>query len=159
MPVYIKKSKKGEIFYYCVYYDGPKRVWESFGPSPEGKKSAQARDLEIKLRKKRGTWHNGESGSIAFAELAQIYINERHIELNNKTRDEILRTLSKYVLPVIGKKYLNNVAMNDWSRIQQEMIENGASARTVNTYFRYMSRIWRWAVVNEYVKENPWRNR
>jgi hypothetical protein len=53
MPVYTKNGN-----HYCVYYDGPKRIWEAFGRGDDAKKAAEARALEIKLIKKRGNWQN-----------------------------------------------------------------------------------------------------
>lgn len=50
MPVYTKKD--GCI--YCVYYEGKKRIWESFGRGKEALKAAGLRDLEIKAKKIKG---------------------------------------------------------------------------------------------------------
>jgi len=39
--------------FFCVYYDMGKQVWEPFGRGKEAKQQAEARDLEVKLRKER----------------------------------------------------------------------------------------------------------
>ena len=49
----VVKKKDGRWF--CVYYDDTgKQVWKAFGRGPEAKKAAQAFDLEIKAKKKKG---------------------------------------------------------------------------------------------------------
>ena len=47
MPIFTKKN--GLI--YCVYYDKGKKIWESFGRGVDAKRAAEARDLEIRLKK------------------------------------------------------------------------------------------------------------
>jgi integrase len=156
MPVYIKNRD----LIYCVYYDSGKRIWEPFGRGPDAKKAAEARDLEIKLRKKRGQWNiSNQRNSIPFIELAQAYINHRKIDLSSKTREGILRMLTKYVLPVIGTKTIHIINLQDWNKIQDKMMRGGAGPRSINTYFKYMNKLFKWSVVNEYLEEHPWKNR
>jgi integrase len=165
MPVYEKKGR-----YYCVYYDGPKRIWEPFGNDPDSKRGAEARDLEIKLKKRRSQWYlTARSHTIMFSELAQIYIDVRKTELSIRTLEEILRTLSNYINPIIGTKFINTIDMRDWNKIQQRMMQGvpredpekqkPAGNRSINKYFQYISKTFDWAVENDYLTENPWRKR
>jgi len=155
MPVYTKKG-----LHYCVYYNNAKRVWEPFGRGPVAKKAAEARDLEIKLQKKRGQWNNpGSISSVTYSELAQTYMDHRKIDLSAKTRHEIFQMLTRYVISPIGNKPVNTITMRHWNKIQDSMIKNGAGARTINTYFRYLNKIFKWGVANGYLKENPWKDR
>lgn len=156
MPVHTKKN--GLV--YCVYYDGSKRIWEPFGRGPEAKKAAETRDLEIKLKKRRGQWHvTGQTHSISFNEFAQAYMNHRKIDLSPRTLDGIFWMLIKYVIPVIGNKSICNINMQDWNRIQEAMTEKGAGSKTINTYFKYLNKLFKWSVANGYLKEHPWKNR
>src|SRR5574340_298800 len=93
-------KKDGRIA--CVYTDSDgKQQWEYYGRGADARRAAEAKDLEVKLKKKRGTFWQG-SGASPFRDIAQEYINYRQTELSAKTREEILRFLTLYVLPVIG---------------------------------------------------------
>jgi len=157
MPVYQKRGR-----FYCVYYDGPKRVWEPFGEGPAAKAQAEARDLEIKLKKRRGQWREqAVHSSLVFRDLAQMYLEARATEIAANTRDCILRTVSKFALPYIGAKPITSINLEDWQRIQTKMIEDGLKNRTINTYFTYLSRIFTWAVDENdgLLTDHPWRKR
>lgn len=158
MPVYTKKD--GRIF--CVYYDGPKRVWEPFGRGPEARQAAETRDLEIKFKKKRGQWRTSPRvSSLLFVELAQFYIDTRARDLSANTKDGILRALATYALPVIGAKPITQITMDDWWRIQEKMTGRGISNQTINTYFVYLSKIFTWAIEEneDLLAEHPWAKR
>lgn len=154
MPVYEKKGR-----WYCVYYDGPKRVWEPFGPGAKGRSEAELRDLEIKLSKKQGRWQAGVSDTITVNELCQLYLMNRQADISIRTAREIARTLTRHILPKIGEKQIGSVSIRDWDDIQAALVAGGASARTINIYFIYVNKIWKWAASRGYIKDNPWRNR
>lgn len=156
MPVFTKKN--GLV--YCVYYDAGKKVWEPFGRGVDAKRAAEARDLEIRLKKKRGQWNaHGISSSLSFDGLAQIYIDHRKIDLCPKTIEEVLRTLVNYIFPVIGYKPIHIINIQDWNKIQEKMVDAGLSQDSINKYFRYTSKIFTWAVENDYLDDHPWRKR
>ena len=156
MPVHTKNN--GLV--YCVYYDGSKRIWEPFGRGPDAKKAAEARDLEIQLKKKRGQWQTtGQMHSISFNDLAQAYMDHRKIDLSPKTREGILYALAKYVLPIIGNKPIHSINLQDWNRIQEAITDNGAGSKTINTYFKYMNKLFKWSVTSGYLQEHPWKSR
>ncbi len=158
MPVYTKKS--GLI--YCVYYSNGKRIWESFGRDPDAQKAAEARDLEIKFKKKKGQWRSDSyPSSLTFHDLTQFYIDTRKTELSENTKDGILRAVATYALPYIGKKPINRITMSDWWKIQDKMIRRNVSNTTINTYFVYLSRILSWAIEEneDLLDEHPWRKR
>jgi len=156
MPVYQKRGK-----FYCVYLDGKRRVWEPFGNGPQAKAQAEARDLEIKLQKKRGQFRETPKQGINFQELAQLYLDHRQTDLAERTRQDIMFALTKYALPLIGLKPITGVNMEDWQRIQARMIEAGLKNRTINKIFAYVSKIFSWAVdENDHLLEDhPWRKR
>jgi len=157
MPVYQKRGK-----FYCVYLDGKRRVWEPFGDGPQAKAQAEARDLEIKLKKKRGQWYQNPRLSIDFHTLTQIYLDTVGPTLSESTRDGIFRALSNYALPLIGPKPIADINMNDWHQIQDGMLKAGLKHRTINTYFAYLSRVFTWAIDENqppYLEDHPWRKR
>lgn len=154
MPVYTKGKNV-----YCVYYDGKRRIWEPFGQGPEARKKAEARDLEIKLKKARETWEVGRSGYAIFEDVAQAYLDARCIELAPATTRDIALILTKYVNPEIGLTNIGAVTLRDWNKIQKAMVDNGAGNRTINKNFRYLNKIFKWAVTNGYVDTNPWEPR
>ena len=156
----IQTKKDGRIF--CVYYDKGKQIWEPFGREKTAKKAAQARDLEIKMKKKQGTWYKKSHGSpLTFHELAQQYLHIRANQLSTKTMDEIIRVLTNYALPVIGTNYLPTITMDHWWQIQEKMTARHIKNRSINTYFVYLSKIFTWAMdENEDLLEiHPWQKR
>jgi len=156
MPVHTKKN--GLV--YCVYYDNGRRVWEPFGRGPNARPSAKARDMEIKLEKQRGQWAPIAWG-ISYGRLMEQYIIARRRELAPKTWDGILRAVTQYANPVIGKVPINQINMNHWHRIQSGMIDREIKNRTINTYFKYISWPLTWAVNenDDLLKEHPWTKR
>ena len=156
----VVEKKDGRFF--CVYRDERgAQIWESFGRDGGAKEAAEERDLVIKLEKKRGEWKTTPHGSLTFAELAQQYIDNRYVELGSKTVEEILRTIAIYALELIGTKYVSQISMSDWTRIQARMVRNKLSPVTVNKYFQYMNKVFKWGEVNlpGQVKSNPWQKR
>lgn len=150
MPVYQKNGLN-----YCVYYQGSKRVWEPFG---EDRDAAEARDLEIKLKKKTGQMRNAPASRTTFVDLVRIYTESRKNELSENTMDGILRTVGTYAGP-IGKKPINRITMEDWRKIEQKMIRRQIKNRTINTYFVYLSNILQWAVEDGILENHPWKRR
>jgi integrase len=156
MPVFTKKN--GLI--YCVYFDAGKKIWEPFGRGHGAKQAAEARDLDIRLKKKRGQWDAvGSSYALSFSELVHIYIEHRKIDLSPKTIKEILRTLANHILPFISNKLLPMINIQDWNKIQGHMVNAGVGARSINKYFQYASGIFSWAEENLYISDHPWRKR
>ncbi|MCX5818417.1 MAG: site-specific integrase [Deltaproteobacteria bacterium] len=138
---------------------GGRVVSEYFGHGLADKQAAAERDLEIKLEKKRRPVQPRDIGVLTFEELAQTYINARHVELSPKTVAEILRTAARYALPVIGSKPITRISMAHWSEIEKAMIARNVTARTINKYFQYFSRMFGWAVERDYLKDSPWARR
>lgn len=157
----VDKTKDGR--WYCAWRDPrpPRKVLrEYFGRGENAEKSAQLRDLEIKRERISNPKNTRLFGdSISFHDLAQDYINTRHVELAASTISEILRTAAKYALPVIGNLPANRVTIADWTTIEQNLIARGVKARTINKYFQYLSRIFEWAGEREIIRDNPWRRR
>ena len=158
MPVYAKPD--GRIF--CVYYNGRQRVWEPFGRGDDARAAAEVRDLEIKLKKKRGQWQAmAPVNPLTFEDLTQSYIDAKSRELSRNSRQGILYTYKTYARPVIGNKPLTSITLDDWQKIQQGMIQRKIKNRTINTYFKYLSGILTWAIEEneDLLHEHPWHKR
>jgi integrase len=156
----VQQKKDGRFF--CVYYDLGKQVWEAFGRGIEGRRAAEVRDLEVRLKKRKGTWAKRSTAlPMKFCELAQQYISVRANALAERTVDEISRVVATYALPVFGQKYCNQVTMDDWWRIQDVMVARGAKNQTINKCFTYISGVFRWAVDENdgLLDEHPWGKR
>jgi integrase len=155
MSVHTKKDGR----HFVVYYDDRgKQAWESFGRGPDAKKRAEIRDLQLQLAR-RQTVRPARGGSLTFAELAQAYITARQIELADRTRSEILGMLARYALGPIGAVPVGCITIQDWDRIQGDMVAAGLGPKTINIYFSYINRLFTWAVAHEYLPDNPWRRR
>jgi integrase len=152
----VQTKKDGRHF--VVHYNTGKQIWEPFGRGDRALQAAKCRDLELQLQKIRGDARPGMP-SIPFQALSQRYIEARVSDLSGKTRHEILSFLSRYVLDPLGQKPIGDIRMHDWTEIQNRMIAAGAGNRSINTYFRYLNKIWRWAVEQGYVQTNPWTGR
>lgn len=154
-------QKRGR--WYCAWRDpaqNGKIVTEYFGFGVEAERAAKKRDLEIKMAKLAiGPRLAGDAP--LFRELAQDYINARHVEIGDKTRDHILRTTTKYALPVIAGKPANRVTMADWTEVEKIMIARKVKARTINKYFQYLSKIFTWGMERypEVIRDHPWNRR
>jgi len=157
MSVVVKKN--GLI--YCVYQVDGKRTWEPFGRGPAAKRDAQLRDMEIQRRLILEEKGFRPTSSLTFFDLAQLYMAARQRELADHTRDGILRCLSTYALPAIGNVYINRVTMDHWRQIQSLMVAKNIKNRTINTYFKYISHVFTWAIdENDGILErHPWEKR
>ncbi len=62
-------------------------------------------------------------------------------------------------MPAIGNKQINIINIQDWNKIQESIVEAGVGPRSINKYFQYTSKIFTWAVENEYINDHPWRKR
>lgn len=156
----VNRTKDGR---WRVAYRGRNGKWtgEYFPGTDSGKQAAHIRDLEIKLLKQTGAFHPPVTPLDAetFSDLCQAYIAVRRAELSEKTRQEIMRTLAVYALPVIGGKYFRHISMQDWTGIEKNMIDRGITARTINKYFQYISRVFSWAVERDLLPAHPWAKR
>lgn len=156
MPVYQKNG-----LFYCVYYDGSKRIWEPFGRDKGARESAEARDLEIKLIKKTGQLGSSRYPSqTTYLDLYQMYMQSRKSEIAANTADGIARTVATYAAP-IAHKPINQITMGDWRRMQAKMLRRGVKNRSINTYFIYLSGILTWAIEenNNLLLVHPWAKR
>ena len=153
----VHEKKDGRIF--CIYYDNGKPVWEAFGRGPDAREQAETRRLEIELAQKKGTWKNTTRSGITFKALANDYIYSRQKELADGTREEILRAVNKYAIPAFGNNDISSITIRDWTAIHDKSIEDGADVNTINTRFRYLNKIFKWAVSQKLLKDNPWQDR
>jgi len=155
MSIYTKKDGRITVYYYA----NGKKEFEYFGRGPEALKSAQLRDLEIKLRKKRGSFLVGSKSGILFSVLAQEYLNARAIELSDTMLDAVTRTLTVFALPEMGDKSLSAISIEDWNRIEHNLLARNCGAKTINKYFQYIQKVFSWGIQRGYLVEHPWRNR
>jgi len=153
-------TKKGNV--YCVYRDSQgKQIWEPFGKGTKALLNARERDLEI-ARKKQHSPALISANDLSFISLFNSYIQKRDIELSGNTIDQIYNTVTVYADPVIGKKQVRHINIDDWFAIQERMTERKISSRSINKYFQYLSKIITWGINN--IQElrsmpNPWSNR
>lgn len=156
MSVQIKKD--GRVF--VVRYENGRHIWEAFGRGAEAVASARAYDLERQIKNLRGeTARSYGAPAASFGEIAQLYINARQKELSDKTRGEILRLLSRPQIENLLTKNINDITLLDWIKIQDKFLDRGTGNRSINIYYRYLSPILRWCVANQFLTENPWRDR
>jgi len=149
--------KDGRVVVY--YLVNGQRQYEYFGRGPEAMKSARLRNLEIKLRKRQGLFHVTARGAIAFSILAQEYLDARAIELSDGMLDAVTRTLTVFALPEIGQKSVSAITIEDWNRIERNLLARDCGAKTINKYFQYIQKVFSWGIQRGYLVEHPWRSR
>ena len=156
MSVIVKKNR----YVYCVYLSDGKQKWEPFGLGPDALIAAQTRDIEIKKLKR--DFRPVPVDDLTFVELFNLYIKKRKVELSTKTVEEIFNTTGLYASPVIGKKYVRRISIDDWYAIQDRMTARGIAARSINKYFQYLSKVLSWGINNLgelRTMPHPWGNR
>jgi len=143
---------------YCVYYNGKKRKWEAYGRGPKAREAAETRDLEIRLKKRRGAFSPASSG-ITYQTLFELYTSAKQTAFSPHTWDGILRAVSIYAKPIRAVP-INRIGMEHWYKIQEAMIARRVKNRTINTYYKYISWPITWAVTEAgLLDQNPWRKR
>jgi len=154
----VQKKKDGRVF--VVYREGGRQVWEAYGRGRQAEVQARARDLELKLAHLYGERRGAAAGPApTLAEIAQLYVNARQTELAERTRMELLRLLCRPELADVLTRPAADLGLYDWMTVQNRLLAGGAGNRTVNTYFRYLSPIFRWAVAHQLIPRHPWRER
>ena len=154
----VQKKKDGRVF--VVYREGGRQVWEAYGRGRQAEVQARARDLELKLAGLCGERRSASPGPApTLAEIAQLYVNARQTELSERTRRELLRLLCRVELADVLARPAADLTLYDWMTVQNRLIAAGAGNRSVNTYFRYLSPIFHWAVAHRLISRHPWRER
>lgn len=156
----VQQKKDGRWF--CVYYQDGRQIWEAFGRDPDAKTRAMTRDLEIKMAKLRKQPRAPMSGQILpFKELFQLYLSTRSHDLRDNTRDGIIRCVTRYAYPVMQNVPISQITLDHWRRMEAVMVSRGIKNRTINTYYKYLSNILQWAIIDNegLLNRHPWTRR
>ncbi|MCD6398955.1 MAG: hypothetical protein J7L08_03460, partial [Candidatus Aenigmarchaeota archaeon] len=152
----VVKKKDGR--YFCVYYDDQgKQVWKSFGRGAEAKKAAQAFDLEIKAKKKKGIAITS-SRKIDITNLAQEYLDTKRKALHPSVIRAVRFLINEIVSPVIGGKNIVSLTKKDLLTIIKKLEDRGLSQSSINRYITYLNAILNWGVQNDFISFNPFAN-
>ena len=151
----VVRKKDGR--YFCVYYDDSgKQVWKAFGRGPEAKKAAQAFDLEVKAKKKRG--YSIETPlKIDITNLAQEYLNAKGKTLHKHTINSIVFMINEIAAPILGGRNIASLAKKDLLPFVRKLEERGISQATINRYISYLNAILNWGVQHEFIPFNPFK--
>ena len=131
---------------------------KTFPRGPEGKRKAEALDLEVKLRKKRGEALSDKeerSGGIYLDELGQVFLDaKRAIGMSLKTRGEYARLLNKHFVPALGDRPVAELTTQDFLRVVDKDFP-GRSQVTRSRYLSLMKVMLNYAVDHGLITENP----
>ena len=158
----VKQLKDGR---WTVYYrdETGKQRWEYFGRGRSGQEDAEARDYDIKARKKRRQALTEDPGQATLPEICQAYLD--HLKASGaspKFRKELSELLKNHILPLIGTIPPDHINDADIARVVDyyRNRDNPASQATINRYLRYLRTIFRFGISREMMSKNPlasWR--
>ncbi len=126
------------------------------GKGREGKRLAEALDLEIKMRKKRGEDLSGMiSNDPYLGEIAQAYFDVKKLE--GKSEDWIKQWATNFnnnFLPTLNQIPASQITMQFLNRF---MLDNYGhrTVATRNRYFGYLRAMFSFAVENDYIEKSP----
>jgi len=143
--------------WFCVYYDETgKQIWKAFGRGSEAKRAAQAFDLEIKAKKKRGL-KIAQTYRIDITELAEKYLEAKANQLHPHTLQGIVFLIDKIVSPILGGKNIHSLTKRDLLPVVKKLQERNLSQASINRYLTYLFAILNWGVNNDFIQFNPFK--
>ncbi|MBW2064301.1 MAG: tyrosine-type recombinase/integrase [Deltaproteobacteria bacterium] len=150
-------TRKKDGRYFCIYYDDTgKQVWKAFGRGPEAKKAAQAFDMEIKAKKKKGLSLT-KTSKIDITNLAKEYLNVKGKSLHKTTLRSILFLINQIIYSTLGGKEIVSLTKRDLLQVRRKLERRKISPATVNRYFSYLNAILNWGVQNDFIDFNPFK--
>lgn len=136
-------------------FDGVKHS-RTFGKGPEGKRLAEAFDLEIKMRKKLGEDLSSMiSDDPYLGEIAQAYFDAKKVEGKfSKNMKSWVTNLNNNFLPTLGKIPVSRMSQRYiMSFILKNYGEHEVATR--NRYLGYLRTIFNFAIDNGYIEKSP----
>lgn len=143
-----------------------KQRTKTFPAGKEGKKEAQAFDLEIKFQKKLGNEPQPRS-KLYFDQLAQMYLDDRKLHGASQSFVETLKILMNggkdpdapskgRWLEFLCKKPVAEFTYPDMVEFGQRYQDRSQATR--NRYLSYLKTIFAWGLRHDLLKDNPLKN-
>jgi len=147
----VKKTTDGRWYVTYRHLDDVKR--EYFGRGPGAKDKAEARDLEIRLLKKRKSF-TPRPQAMFLDRLAQLFLDDaRARNTSDRWRDEFARLLNSKILPNLATKPVDRLEYEDIQKLYEAW--EGRTPATINRYLGYLRAVFRFGIKHGMTSKNP----
>ncbi|TIH19272.1 site-specific integrase [Marinifilum sp. JC120] len=132
-----------------------KQKTQTFGKTTQGKRNAEAFDLEVKLKKKLGEKINPHHDDMYLDELTQLYIDQKKCEGKaGRWLKDFAFILNYHILPELGTVPVNRLTQKKIVRFMMSRYADN-SPTTRNRYMSYLKIIFNFGVDQGYTEQNP----
>lgn len=152
MSVHMRKNNET---YFVNYQKNGKRTTKSFGKGPDAKRAAEAFDLEIKAKLKRGDQTPTFTQDVYFNELAQYWINAKKAQgVKGQWLKDWVNIMNKNFLVELSRVPIDMLTQNTINQIINDKYEDCAQI-TRNRYVSYLKVMFNFGLEQELIKRNP----
>ena len=118
------------------------------------RRTAEKVAKEINLRIIAGTFQLGPDEQVkTFKEYADIFLS--HCTVKPGTKYEYVSMLNRHILPVFGKKPVDNITRLDVKNFLKKKLADGLTISTVNHYKACLCNVFDCACDDEAIPNNP----
>jgi len=141
--------------YFVNYPKNGKRTTKTFGKGPEAKRAAEAFDLEIKAKLKRGDDSPIFTEAVYFNELAQYWINTKKAQgVKANWLKDWVNIMNKNFLTELSRVPVDMLTQNTIMQIINDKYEEHTQT-TRNRYLSYLKVMFNFGLEQEIIKKNP----
>lgn len=97
---------------------------------------------------------HGES-TLLYEEWGKIWLNQKQNSIKASTYSTYLYKMQKYIFPIIGKNYLNQLKPHSIQLLIDEWRTKGLSATTINDLFQIVKKTLKDAFLQEHILQTP----
>ncbi len=147
----VKQTKDGR--WYCTYRHEDDVKREYFGRGPGAKDKAEARDLEVRLLKKRKQF-TPRPQAIHLDRLAQLFLDDAKARnTSERWRTEFASLLNTVILPTLPFKPVDRLEYKDILKLYDAW--EGRTPATINRYLGYLRAVFRFGIKHSLTSKNP----
>lgn len=152
-----KKDRDGNTIgklYYCVYFHEGRHRWKAAGPS---KKKAEIMLSKILSEIDDGAY--AEVRDMSFDRYARKWLKEKELAVRRSTYDSYVGHVHSTLIPHFGAKSLKKITYaNCKDFVAKELAAGKISPSTAKKHLRTLSAIFKEAMKEGYLKQNPAAN-
>lgn len=144
----VQRTRTGK--YAVRWRDGGKQLSKSF----DRKKDAASFDVEVRRRLQLGAFAPVEPSSLPLDDFMEKWISQG-VTWRKKTRDERKQARKRWIEPLLGDVPLRMLGRDRIRQFRAEMVDEGATANTVNNVHRVLSACLSMAAEDGLIPANP----
>ena len=92
---------------------------------------------------------------VTFADYAEYYNELNKCNIKATTYDDNKQKINKHIKPYFGKKKLKDITLSDLDKYKADKLAEGLSANTVGKLLTFIKTVFKYAVLNHIISENP----